>query len=173
VEEPEKLEVETSGKKKKERHPDAHRKPPEMTRYELMAMVGKLQNKVEEQRLIIQEQKKCLKNGGDDGEGGKTYKQLYELRNGEFDNMMQERGRLADNNATLEKEIAILKTAASEASFEKQLFKKDMDAKIAMLAKVEAENETYKNHFFGIQQRSTYGGFASVSHRGPSPAPDH
>jgi hypothetical protein len=87
--------------------------------------------------------------------------------------MMQERGRLADNNATLEKEITILKTAASEASFEKQLFKKDMDAKIDMLAKVEAENETYKNHFFGIQQRSTYGGFASVSHRGPSPAPDH
>ena len=173
MQEPEKLEVQKSGKKKNERHPLAHRNPPTMNRYELLKMVGTLQDKVEAQRLIIQEQKKCLKNGGDDGEGGKTYKQLYELRNGEFDNMMQERGGLADNNATLEKEIAILKTAASEASFEKKLFQKDMDAKIIMLAKVEAENETYKTHFFGNQQRSTYAGFASVSHRGPSPAPEH
>ena len=41
-----------------------------------------------------------FENGGDDGEGRETYKQLYELRNAEFQNMVQERDRFADKDAT-------------------------------------------------------------------------
>ena len=73
MQEPEKLEVEKSGRKKKERHPNAHRNPPDMLKDELVLMVGKLQEKVCDQNIVIKEQKKCLKHGGDDGEGGKTY----------------------------------------------------------------------------------------------------
>ena len=54
MQEPEKLEVETSGKKKKERHPFAHRNPPDMNKVELITMVAKLQDKVEEQRTITE-----------------------------------------------------------------------------------------------------------------------
>ena len=77
--------------------------------------------------------------------------------------------RLADNNATLEKEVATLKTAEGKASGEKLLPQKDMDAEIAMRKKVEADNGNYKTHVF---RQNTYGGFASVSARGTSPAPD-
>ena len=143
-----------------------------MMRYELIDMVAKLQDKVEDQRLIIQEQKKCLKNGGDDGEGGKTYKQLYESRNGEFQEMTQERLRLTGINEKLQEDNQTLKTAAVKAENEKLLFQKDFDAKTNMLTKVETDYGELKSHFFGNQQRSTYGGGASVSHRGPSPAPD-
>jgi len=172
MQEPEKLEVEKSGKKKKERPPFAHRNPPDMTKFELQCMVGKLIDKVEGQSIIIKEQKKCLKNGGDDGEGGKTYKQLYESRNGEFQEMTQERLRLTGINEKLQEAIETLKTAAVKAENEKMLFQKDFDAKTSMLTKVETDYGELKSHFFGNQQRSTYGGGASVSHRGPSPAPD-
>ena len=60
MQEPEKLEVETSGKKTKktkEHPPFAHRNPPDMTRVEVIKMVCTLQNKVQDQRAIIQEQK--------------------------------------------------------------------------------------------------------------------
>ena len=53
MQEPEKLEVEISGKKKKERPPFAHRNPPDMTKFELQCMVGKLIDKVEGQSTII------------------------------------------------------------------------------------------------------------------------
>ena len=89
-----------------------------------------------------------FENGGDDGEGRETYKQLYELRNAEFQNMVQERDRFADKNATLEMQIATLKTAEAKASVDKLLFQKDMDSRIEMLKKVEADSEYYEPHFF-------------------------
>ena len=61
MQEPEKLEVEKSGKKKKERPPFAHRNPPDMTKFELQCMVGKLMDKVEGQSIIIKEQKNVWK----------------------------------------------------------------------------------------------------------------
>ena len=170
MQEPEKLEVETSGKKKKERHPFAHRNPPDMNKVELITMVvAKLQDKVEEQRTIIQEQKKCLKNGGDDGEGGKTYKQLYESRNGEFQEMTQERIRLTGINEKLQEEIQTLKTAAVKAETEKLLFQKDFDAQGSLLSRVEEDNKQLKNHIFRTHHHSTYAGSGSMSVRGPSP----
>ena len=121
-----------------------------MTKFELQCMVGKLMDKVEGQSIIIKEQKKCLKNGGDDGEGGKTYKQLYESRNGEFQEMTQERLRLTGINEKLQEDNQTLKTAAVKAENEKLLFQKDMDAKTGMLAKVDAD--------FSQQTRILYGG---------------
>ena len=169
MQEPEKLEVEISGKKKKERPPFAHRNPPDMTRFELQCMVGKLIDKVEGQSTIIKEQKKCLKNGGDDGEGGKTYKQLYESRNGEFQEMTQERIRLTGINEKLQEDIQTLKTAAVKAENGKLLFQKDFDAQGSMLSRVEEDNKQLKAHVFRTHHHSTYAGAGSMSVRGPSP----
>ena len=172
MQEPEKLEVETSGKKTKktkERPPFAHRNPPDMTRVEVIKMVCTLQNKVQDQRAIIQEQKKCLKNGGDDGEGGKTYKQLYESRNGEFQEMTQERIRLTGINEKLQEDIQTLKTAAVKAENEKLLFQKDFDAQGSMLSRVEEDNKQLKAHVFRTHHHSNYAGAGSMYVRGPSP----
>ena len=167
MQEPEKLEVEKSGKKKKERPPFAHRNPPDMTKFELQCMVGKLMDKVEGQSIIIKEQKKCLKNGGDDGEGGKTYKQLYESRNGEFQEMTQERLRLTGINEKLQEDNQTLKTAAVKAENEKLLFQKDFDAKSTMLTKVEMDYG--ESHVFRTHNHSNYAATGSMSVRGPSP----
>ena len=156
MQEPEKLEVETSGKKKKERHPFAHRNPPDMNKIELLTNYAKSLDKVEEQRTIIKEQKKCLKNGGDDGEGGKTYKQLYESRNGEFQEMTQERIRLTGINEKLQEEIQTLKTAAAKAETEKLLFQRDFDAQGSLLSRVEDDLKQLKNHVFRTHHHSTY-----------------
>ena len=140
-----------------------------MTRYELINRIAILHDKLDSQNALIKEQKKSLKNGGDDGEGGKTYKQLYELRNAEFETMVQERDRFAGKVATLEIQIVTLTTAEAEASLDKKLFQKDMDAKTEMLKKVEADNDNYKNHFFRNQHQSAYGVCGSMSALGPSP----
>jgi len=173
LQEPEKLEVEKkSGRKKKERHPNAHKNPPDMLRNELILMVAKLQEKVCDQNILIKELKKCLKHGGDDGEGGKTYKQLYESQNNEFQEMTQERNRVTGINEQLQKDIQILKTAAAQAENEKALFKRDFESRGEMLKKVEEFNKELTNYVFGNRNRSTYagaGGAGSMSARVPSP----
>ena len=107
-------------------------------------MVGKLQEKVCDQNIVIKEQKKCLKHGGDDGEGGETYKQLYESQNGEFQEMTQERNRVTKKKKKLQEDIQTLKTAALKAESEMALFKKDFDAKDGMLTKVLEDNRELK-----------------------------
>ena len=113
--------------------------------------------------------KKNMKNGGDDGEGGKTYKQLYESRNSEFQEMMQERDRVTGINAKLQEDIQTLKTAATKAEIEKALFQKDFDAKEKMLAQFKEDNKELKAHVFRTHHQSTYGATGSMSVRGPSP----
>jgi len=170
LQEPEKLEVEKSGGKKKKRHPTAHRNPPEMLRDELIVMVAKLQEKVGAQSILIKEQKKSLKNGGDDGEGGVTYKQLYESQNGEFQEMTQERLRVTGINEKLQEDIQTLKTAAAKAETDKLLSQKDFDAMKNMLRKFEDDNTELKNFVYNRPQNlSTYAATASMSVRGPSP----
>ena len=170
LQEPEKLEVEKSGgKKKKVRNPNAHKNPPEMFRDELIIMVGKLQDKVGDQNILIKKQKKRLKHGGDDGEGGKTYKQLYESQNGEVQEMKQERHRVTGVNEKLQEEIQTLKTAAAKAENEKQLFQKEFEGVQAMLQLFKEDNRDLKAHVFRTQNHSTYGATGSMSARGPSP----
>ena len=110
-----------------------------------------------------------MKNGGDDGEGGKTYKQLYESRNSEFQEMMQERDRVTGINAKLQEDIQTLKTAATKAEIEKALFQKDFDAKEEMLAQFKEDNKELKANVFRTHHRSTYGATGSMSVQGPSP----
>ena len=174
LQEPEKLEVEKSGgKNKKERHPNAHRNPPEMFKDELINMVGKLQDKVGDQNILIKEQKKRLKHGGDDGEGGKTYKQLYESQSGEFQEMKEERDRVTGVNEKLQEEIQTLKTAAAKAENEKQLFQKEFEGVQAMLKLFKDDNKELKCFVYSRpQNHSTYGATGSMSAhvaRGPSP----
>ena len=98
-----------------------------MLKPELLAWCDKLEVKVCKHEATIKELKKNMKNGGDDGEGGKTYKQLYESRNREFQEMMQEHDRVTGINAKLQEDIQTLKTAATKAEIEKALFQKDFD----------------------------------------------
>ena len=116
-----------------------------MLRDELIVMVAKLQEKVGAQSILIKEQKKSLKNGGDDGEGGMTYKQLYESQNGEFQEMTQERLRVTGINEKLQEDIQTLKTAAAKAETDKLLSQKDFDAMKNMLRKFEDDNTELKN----------------------------
>ena len=141
-----------------------------MFKDELINMVGKLQDKVGDQNILIKEQKKRLKHGGDDGEGGKTYKQLYESQSGEFQEMKEERDRVTGVNEKLQEEIQTLKTAAAKAENEKQLFQKDFDAAHAMLEKFKEDNRELKSFVYNRpQNQSTYGATGSMSVRGPSP----
>ena len=52
----------------------------------------------------------------------------------------------------MEIQIVTLTTAEAKALVDKLLFQKDMDAKIEMLKKVEADNEYYRSSFFRTQQ---------------------
>jgi hypothetical protein len=49
-----------------------------MRKPELIAWCDKLEVKVTKHEATIKELRKNMKNGGDDGEGGETHKQLYE-----------------------------------------------------------------------------------------------
>ena len=140
-----------------------------MLKPELRDYCDKLEVKVTKHQATIKELRKNLKHGGDDGEGGKTYKQLLESQNGEFQEMKQERDRLTGVNKKLQEEIQTLKTAAAKAENEKQLFQKDFDTAQAMLKIVEDNNKEFKAHFFRTHNHSTYGAAGSMSVRGPSP----
>jgi hypothetical protein len=143
--------------------------PLQMLKPELIAYCDKLEVKVCKHEATIKDLKKNMKNGVDDGEGGQTYKQLYESQNRELQEMMRERDRVTDINAKLQEDIQTLKTAAANAEIEKALFKKDFDAKVEMLAQFKEDNKDLKAHVFRTHHQSTYGATGSMSVRGPSP----
>ena len=143
--------------------------PLQMRKPDLLAWCDKLEVKVCKHEATIKDLKKPLKNGGADGEGGETYKQLYESQNREFQEMMQERDRLTGINAKLQEDIQTLKTAAAKAEIEKALFQKDFDACEKMLEQFKEDNKELKAHVFRTHHQSTYGATGSMSVRGPSP----
>jgi len=143
--------------------------PLQMLKPELIAYCDKLEVKVCKHEATIKDLKKNMKNGVDDGEGGQTYKQLYESQNRELQEMMRERDRVTGINAKLQEDIQTLKTAAANAEIEKALFKKDFDAKVEMLAQFKEDNKELKALLFRTHHQSTYGAAASMSVRGPSP----
>ena len=140
-----------------------------MRKPELIAWCDKLEVKVTKHEATIKELRKNMKNGGDDGEGGETHKQLYESQNREFQEMRQERDRVTGINEKLQEDIQTLKSAAFQAEIEKALFKKDVDAKEEMLAQFKEDNKELKAHVFRTHHHSTYGATGSMSVRGPSP----
>jgi hypothetical protein len=143
--------------------------PLQMLKPELIAYCDKLEVKVCKHEATIKDLKKNMKNGVDDGEGGQTYKQLYESQNRELQEMMRESDRVTDINAKLQEDIQTLKTAAANAEIEKALFKKDFDAKVEMLAQFKEDNKELKALLFRTHHQSTYGATGSMSVRGPSP----
>ena len=160
----------TKGKADQTKHIGIGYSPLQMRKHELLDHCDKLEVKVMKHEATIKELRKNMKNGGDDGEGGKTYnKQLYESRNGEFQEMTQERLRLTGINEKLQEAIETLKTAAVKAENEKLLFQKDYDAQGSILSRVEEDNKQLKAHVFRTHNYSTYAGAGSMSVRGPSP----
>ena len=125
--EPKKVQPVPATKGKADRTKPDYWCPLQMQKAELIVWCDKLEVKVCKHEATIKELKKNRKNGGDDGEGGKTYKQLYESGNSEFQEMMQERDRVTAINAKLQEDIQTLKTAATKAEIEKALFQKDFD----------------------------------------------
>ena len=167
--EPKKVQPVPATKGKADRTKPYGYSPLQMRKNELLDHCDKLEVKVTKHEATIKELRKNMKNGGDDGEGGKTYKQLYESRNSEFQEMMQERDHVTGINAKLQEDIQTLKTAATKAEIEKALFQKDFDAKEEMLAQFKEDNKELKAHVFRTHHQSTYGATGSMSVRGPSP----
>ena len=167
--EPKKVQPVPATKGKADRTKPYGYSPLQMRKHELLDHCDKLEVKVMKHEATIKELRKNMKNGGDDGEGGKTYKQLYESRNGEFKEMTQERDRVTGINEKLQEAIETLKTAAGEAKHEKLLFQKDYDAQGSILSRVEEDNKQLKAHVFRTHNHSTYAGAGSMSARGPSP----